>query len=81
MSTPAKHKAHAKGNPKITGPIKVVEHRWLNGASLWVKLQMWAVGGGVIGSIQVKNCTSQSITLLETQHANISNNLIKVFEA
>ena len=34
-------KAHAKGNPKITGPIKVVEHTKLNGAHLWIKLRMY----------------------------------------
>ena len=34
-------KAHAKGNPKITGVIKVVEHTKLNGCELWVKLQMY----------------------------------------
>jgi hypothetical protein len=38
-------KTHAKGNPKITGPIKVVEHTRLNGAPLWVKLRMWTVAG------------------------------------
>ena len=34
-------KEHAKGNPKITGPIKVVEHTRLNGGNLWVKLRMY----------------------------------------
>ena len=34
-------KSHAKGNPKITGPIKVVEHTKLNGGELWVKLQKY----------------------------------------
>ena len=32
-------KNHPKGNPKITGAIKVVEHTRVNGAQLWVKLQ------------------------------------------
>jgi hypothetical protein len=31
-------KANPKGNPKITGLIKVVEHTKLNNAPLWVKL-------------------------------------------
>jgi hypothetical protein len=34
-------KEHKHGNPKITGPIKVVEHTRLNGAPLWVKLVQW----------------------------------------
>jgi hypothetical protein len=33
-------KKHTKGNPKITGPIKVVEHTRLNGGPLWVKLRL-----------------------------------------
>ena len=32
-------KSHPKGNPKITGLIKVIEHTRLNNASLWVKLR------------------------------------------
>ena len=34
-------KEHRSGNPKITGPIKVVQHSRLNGAPLWVKLVQW----------------------------------------
>lgn len=37
-------KRHPKGNPKITGAIKVVEHTRLNGAPLWVKLHMFQCG-------------------------------------
>jgi hypothetical protein len=32
-------KGHAKGNPKITGVIKVIEHTKLNGVPLCVKLR------------------------------------------
>jgi hypothetical protein len=32
-------KIHPKGNPKITGVIKVVEHTRLNNAPLWVKIR------------------------------------------
>ena len=32
-------KQHPKGNPKITGAVKVVEHTRLNGGPLWVKLR------------------------------------------
>jgi hypothetical protein len=34
-------KEHKHCNPKITGPIKIVEHARLNGAPLWVKLVQW----------------------------------------
>ena len=33
-------KAHPKGNPKITGTIKVIEHTKINNASLEMKLRM-----------------------------------------
>ena len=33
-------KAHPKGNPKITGTIKVIEHTKINNASLESKLKM-----------------------------------------
>lgn len=32
-------KSHPKGNPKITGLIKVIEHTRLNNVPLWVKLR------------------------------------------
>ncbi len=31
---------HPKGNPKIVGVIKVVEHARLNGGPLWVRLRL-----------------------------------------
>ena len=34
-------KAHACGNPKITGAIKVAEHARLNNVPLLVKLAQW----------------------------------------
>ena len=33
-------KSHPKGNPKITGTIKVIEHTKINNASLETKLKM-----------------------------------------
>lgn len=41
-------KRHVKGNPKITGVIKVVEHTRLNGGPLCVKLRMYrGLGAGL----------------------------------
>ncbi len=37
-------KQHPRGNPKITGAIKVVEHTRLNGAPLWVKIRKFNLG-------------------------------------
>lgn len=36
-------KKHPKGNPKITGLIKVVEHTRLNNAPLWLKLRQYVL--------------------------------------
>ena len=36
-------KAHSCGNPKITGPMKVVEHAKLNGVPLSTKLAQWRI--------------------------------------
>ena len=40
-------KAHPKGNPKITGTIKVIEHTKINNASLESKLKMMLNVGSI----------------------------------